>query len=134
MSPAAKKAQQNRPKRSTAEWTTFGVAVAILVIVMAAILVEALQTHHDAQPVATIASTQRVGDQFQVRVTVANKGDKAASNVQVVASLEHNGETTEGDQVVDFLAGGDEEELVYVFADDPDAGELSVEVTGFTVP
>ena len=93
-----------------------------------------VRAHGEAQPVALVQETQQVGDQFQVRVTVENKGDKAATAVQVVASLEVNGDTTEGDQVVDFLAGGDDEELVFVFADDPADGELSVEVTGFTVP
>lgn len=124
MSPARK------PKRTSAEWTTFGVAVAILLVMMGAILAEALQTHDDAQPVAVVGQTTHIGDQYQVQVTVENKGDKAASNVQVVASLGD----TEGDQVVDFLAGGDDEELIFVFNDDPSAGELEVEVTGFTVP
>lgn len=126
MSPSAK----TRPKRTSAEWTTFGVAVAILLVVMGAILVEALQSHDKAQPVATVERTERVGESFHVRVLVENKGDLAASNVQVVASLDD----TEGDQVVDFLAGGDDEELVFVFADDPSDGEFAVEVTGFTVP
>lgn len=117
-------------KRSTPEWTTFGVAVAILLLIMGGILAEALQTHEDAQPVAVVARTTHLGDQYQVHVTVENKGDKAASNVQVVASLDD----TEGDQVVDFLAGGDSEELVFVFADDPAEGEFTVDVTGFTVP
>ena len=132
MSPSAKRDQ--RPERTTAEWTTFVVAVVILLVVMGAILVEAFQTHDDAQPVASVERTQRVGEMYQVRVTVENKGDKAASNVQVNASLDRNGETTEGDQVVDFLAGGDEEELVFVFADDPSSGDFKVEVSGFTVP
>ncbi len=123
-----------RPERTTAEWTTFGVAVAVLLAIIAAIGVEAARHHDDAQPVASIDGTRRVGDQFHVAVVVVNEGDKAASAVQVNASLEVEGETLEGDQVVDFLAGGDEEELVFVFDKDPDDGELSVEVSGFTVP
>ncbi len=123
-----------RPPRSAAEWTTFGVAVAVLLAIMAAIGVEASRHNDDAAPVAVIKGTRRVGDQFHVAVVVANEGDKAASNVQVNASLEVDGDTLEGDQTVDFLAGSDEEELVFVFGEDPDDGELSVEVSGFTVP
>ncbi|HUR78943.1 MAG TPA: CARDB domain-containing protein [Acidimicrobiales bacterium] len=123
-----------RAGRTTAEWTTFAVSVAVLLVVMAAIVSEALRHHEDAQPVAVIGKTQRVGEQYQVEVTVENRGDKAASAVQVVASLEIDGDTADADQVVDFLAGGDAEELIFVFADDPDDGELTVEVAGFTVP
>ena len=123
-----------RPARTSAEWTTFAISVVILLAVVAAILVEAVQHQADAQPVAVVGETRRIGEQYQVEVTVENKGDKAASEVQVVVSLVVGGETTDADQVVDFLAGGDSEELVFVFADNPDDGELSVEVAGFTVP
>ncbi len=123
-----------QPERTSAEWTTFAVAVAILLALMGAIVLAAVRSHDEARPVAVIERTQRVGDGFHVTVMVKNEGDKAAEAVQVVASLKLNGETTEGDQTVDFLAGGDEEELVFVFADNPDSGELSVEVSGFTVP
>jgi len=123
-----------RPERTSAEWTTFAVAVAILVSLMGAIISEALRSEDDAQPVAAVERTHRVGDDFHVTVSVENKGDRAAEAVQVVASLEIAGEATEGDQTVDFLAGGDVEELVFVFADDPASGDLSVKVSGFTVP
>ena len=123
-----------RPARTTAEWTTFVVAVAILLAVIVAIVSEASRHHDDARPVATVAQTQRSGDDYEVIVTVENRGDRAAASVQVVASLEIDGEATEGDQVVDFLAGGAEEELVFVFADDPDDGDLSVEVAGYSSP
>ena len=105
----------------------------ILLAVVAAILSEAMQTHADAQPVARSTRRERVGEQYPSRSHGGEPGDKAASNVQVYASLEVDGETTEGDQVVDFLAG-DDGEVVFVFDDDPDDGELTVEVAGFTVP
>ena len=123
-----------RPARTSAEWTTFVVAVVILLAVIAAIVAEALRHHDPAQPVATHERTERVGGDFHVIVLLENRGDKPAEAVQVAASLEVDGETTEADQVVDFLAGDDEEELVFVFGDDPDEGKLTVEVTGFTVP
>jgi uncharacterized protein (TIGR02588 family) len=123
-----------RPPRTTAEWTTFAVAVAVLLAIMAAIGVEAAQHHEEADPVAAIEGTRRVDSRFHVSVVVENRGDKAAAAVQVVASLVVGGETLEGDQTVDFLAGGDEEELVFVFDQNPDDGDLSVDVSGFTVP
>jgi uncharacterized protein (TIGR02588 family) len=123
-----------RRERTAAEWITFTVAVVILLGLIGAILLEARSTNDPARPVADVTATERTGDQYQVTVTVENRGDLAAEAVQVVASLEVDGETTEGDQTIDFLAGGDDEELVFVFADDPDDGKLSVEVRGFTVP
>ncbi len=123
-----------RRERTSAEWITFAVAVVVLLLVIGAIAMEAVQSKDPARPVAVVEQTERVGERYEVRVSVENRGDLAASNVQVLASLELDGETTEGDQVVDFLAGDDEEELVFVFEDDPSSGELSVEVTGFTVP
>ena len=123
-----------RPARTAAEWTTFAISVAILLVVIAAIAVEAMREDENAQPVASVERTERVGDQFQVFVTVENRGDKAAAAVQVTASLEVDGETAEADQTVDFLAGDDEAELVFVFDGDPDDGELTVEVASFGVP
>ena len=75
-----------------------------------------------------------VGELHVVDVDVSNGGDLTASDVQVSASLIVDGETTEGDQTIDFLAGGEVEELVFVFADDPADGELTVAVTSFGVP
>jgi uncharacterized protein (TIGR02588 family) len=123
-----------RQDRTAAEWVTFAVSVLVLFVVAGAIVVEARQHHSDAQPVAVVGATRRIGRQYQVEVTLENRGDKAASAVQVVASLEVDGETTESDQTVDFLAGGDSEDLVFVFADDPDTGKLDVAVGSFTVP
>ncbi len=127
-------ADNKRAPRTAAEWVTFAVSLVVLSLLIGAMLVEAQQSDEPPRPVARITTTKHMGDQFQVTVKVENKGDLAAEAVQVVASLEIDGETTEGDQVVDFLAGDDEAELVFVFGDDPDDGKLTAEVTGFTVP
>lgn len=123
-----------RRERTSAEWVTFGVAVLLLLAVISAILMEAMRSNDPARPVASVERTERVDERYQVTVTVENRGDLAASAVQVRASLEVDGETSEGDQTVDFLAGGNAEELVFYFDENPDDGELTVDVTGFTVP
>lgn len=123
-----------RRERTSAEWVTFGVAVLILLAVIGAILMEARSSNDPPRPVAKVETTRRVDDRYEVTVLVENRGDQAASAVQVVASLEIDGETAEGDQSIDFLSGGSDEELVFYFDDDPDDGKLSVDVTGFTVP
>ncbi|MDP1793898.1 MAG: hypothetical protein Q8K63_07140 [Acidimicrobiales bacterium] len=123
-----------RRERTSAEWVTFAVAALVLLTMIGLIAREAVKSDAPPRPVATIGPTKQVGERYEVSVSVKNRGDLAAEQVQVLASLEVDGETTEGDQVVDFLAGGDEEELVFYFDDDPDDGELTVDVTGFTVP
>lgn len=123
-----------RPPRTSAEWVTFGVALALLLGVLAAILSDAVREAAPAHPVAVVGETLRVGDVFHVAVTVENRGDKAATDVQVVATLQRDGRTVEADQVVDFLAGDDDAELTFVFDEDPSQSQLSVAVTGFSAP
>lgn len=124
-----------RSERTVAEWTTLAASCAVLLVLVAAIVVQMRGGDEEASPVARIAGTPRVvGDQHLVDVEVANGGDLTASNVQVSASLVIDGETTEGDQTIDFLAGGEVETLVFVFADDPTDGDLSVQVTSFAEP
>ena len=127
-------ARSERPPRTAAEWITFAVSVAVLLAVIGAIVVEASRENRPARPVAVVGETTRRGEQFHVAVTVENRGDEAAAAVMVVASLEVDGETSDSDQSIDFLAGDDEEDLVFVFADDPDDGELTVEVASFSEP
>lgn len=123
-----------RPPRSAAEWVTFSVALVVLFGVLAAILSDAVRESAPAQPVAVVGEPRRVGDAFHVAVTVENRGDKAATNVQVVATWRRDGTSVEAAQVVDFLAGDDETELTFVFEEDPSQSRLSVAVTGFSVP
>lgn len=123
-----------RRQRTPAEWVTFAVAVLILSALIGTIVVEARQSDEPPRPVAFVERSDRVAGRYQVTVEVRNEGDLAAAAVQVVASLEVDGDTTEADQVIDFLAGGGDETLVFFFADNPDDGEFTVEVTGFTVP
>jgi uncharacterized protein (TIGR02588 family) len=122
-----------RGGRTAAEWMTLVGSL----VVLAAVVVAIVAQHGDKgppAPVAVVDAVRSVGDAHHVEVTVRNDGDDTAEDVQVLASLEVEGETTDADQVIDFLAGDEEEQLVFVFADDPADGELTVGVTGFTVP
>ena len=122
-----------RGGRTAAEWVTLVASLLVLAVVVAAIVAQHGSKAPPA-PVAVVDAVRSVGDAHHVEVTVRNDGDDTAEDVQVLASLEVEGETTDADQVIDFLAGDEEEQLVFVFADDPADGELTVEVTGFTVP
>ncbi len=124
-----------RAARSAAEWTTFAVASLLVLTLLAVIALDAAQTDTPAAPVAKQSGpVEEVGGRFHVAVAVTNEGDETAEAVQVVASLQVDGDTIDADQTVDFLAGGDQVDLIFVFDDDPDDGELQVAVSGFTVP
>jgi uncharacterized protein (TIGR02588 family) len=126
-----------RADRSPAEWVTFGVCSLVLAAVVALIAVQVRGPNEPPAPSAAVTSSPRqVGDSFQVEVTVTNDGDATAANVQVSAELvpAGGGAPTTGDQTIDFLAGHEEDDLVFVFPDDPSGGELTVGVTSFAVP
>ncbi|WP_421120909.1 CARDB domain-containing protein [Aquihabitans daechungensis] len=121
--------------RSTAEWLTFVASCAVLVIIVALIAVQLLGDRDPAAPEThRVGEVRVVGGQHYVDVVVTNEGDATAADVQVTASLVIDGETTEGDQTIDFLAGGETADLVFVFDDPPEDGELTVAVSGFEVP
>jgi len=119
-----------RGGRTPAEWTTLGVASVILAVVVALIVGQVLSATDPAAPRAEVGRIEEVGNRFRVHTTVVNDGDETAANVQVTATLAD--ET--GDLSVDFLAGGEEQELVFLFDEDPAAGDLTVVVTGYEEP
>lgn len=120
--------------RNFAEWVTFAVASAIVLLVVGLILAEIPGTESPPSPTAKVTgAAERRGDQFVVPVEVTNEGDATAENVQVTASLEVGGDKLEADQIVDFLAGGESTELEWVFDQDPKSGTLEVRVTGYAL-
>jgi uncharacterized protein (TIGR02588 family) len=122
--------------RSPAEWVTFGLSLVVLLGVVAVIGLQLRREQEPARPVAVVSGEpRRVGDRYQLDVVVTNEGDATAANVQVSASLMSEGSIpATADQTIDFLAGSEDQDLVFVFADDPAQGELTVEVVSFAVP
>jgi len=113
---------------------TFAIACAILVA-LAAVIVARTGDDAPAEPIAAQrGAITRSATGYEVPVEVRNVGGLTASEVQVRAELTIDGEATEADQVVDFLAGDDTEDLTFVFEDDPADGELVVTVTGYSTP
>ncbi|MFA5565468.1 MAG: TIGR02588 family protein [Acidimicrobiia bacterium] len=121
--------------RSAAEWTTFAGACLILLVVIGMLIAQMGDQHSPAEPVAVLTGEIRqVGASHHVEVEVTNVGSSTAAEVTVEAKLELAGEVSVGEQVVDFLAPGDKEHLVFVFDNDPSVGRLSVRVSGYAVP
>lgn len=123
-----------RDPRTPAQWVTLVCSCLILGGLVALIAAQLGETREPAAPVVVLGEVRDVGGTHHVDVVVTNEGDETAANVQVVAELTVDGTVTTGEQMIDFLAGGEEEELVFVFDDDPGEGDLSVSVAGFAVP
>lgn len=125
----------SRPReRTVAEWATLAASTVVLLVVVALLVVQMLSGDGPAAPVAVVQEVTEVGEQFHVHVAVTNDGDRTAANVQVVAELDVGGQVVTGDQSIDFLSGGEDTDLVFVFGDDPSQGSLTVQVTGYEVP
>ena len=121
--------------RTPAEWLTFLVSSAILLFVMALVAQQIRTEDKPPLPVARIATFgEERGESYVVVVEVENRGDATAENIQVVATLETDAGTTEGDQTVDFLAGGERHEVEFLFDEHPASGELDVRVTSYGIP
>ncbi|MGD9701344.1 MAG: TIGR02588 family protein [Acidimicrobiia bacterium] len=123
------------PRRTMAEWVTFGVSCLVLLVVAGLVALEMVGTDDPPAPTASqVGPTRVVDDHFFVPVEVVNTGDVTAANVQVSAELTIGDETATGDQTVDFLGGGERVELSFSFDDDPALGELTIRVSSYAVP
>ena len=126
--------EERRRPAKPAEWVTFGVAACVVLAVVGLILVQVPGDQQPPAPVVRVGEAVERAGGFVVPVDVTNDGDETAQNVQVTATLTvDDGEAT-SDQVIDFLAGGEEERLEFVFEDDPADGELEVVVGGYSLP
>lgn len=124
-----------RTGRTAAEWTTLAVSCSLLLVVGVLVGTQGRTPRTPPAPVAAVVGEPRdVGAAHHVDVRVVNGGDETAANVQVTVELVIDDETITADQTLDFLAGDEESDLVFVFEDDPREGELSVSVSGFAVP
>jgi uncharacterized protein (TIGR02588 family) len=131
----APSADADDDRRTAAQWTTLVISSLLLAVVVAVLVRELVEDRSPAAPQVELDGEPRhVGDTYVVDVVVTNAGDETAANTQVNASLDLDGEVTESDQVIDFLEGGAEEHLSFVFQDDPAKGDLEVEVASFAEP
>jgi uncharacterized protein (TIGR02588 family) len=134
---SAQQQRARRPVRSPAEWVAFAVALAVLLFVVGAIV--SMWVGGDERPPHIVVEQEgdirHVGGQFYVPVAVSNRGGRTAESLQVLAELTRDGEVVEdGEQAIDFLAGGETEELEFVFTEDPANGLFTVRAGGYAIP
>ena len=129
--------ERSEPRlRTTPEWITFALSVAVLLLVVGLLVAQLIGGSDPANPEAVVVTVdiEQRGARFAVPVEVTNEGDRGAQSVAVSAELVAGGATTTASQTIDFLGAGETVELVFLFDDDPTAGDLTATVDGFVVP
>lgn len=120
-------------ERSKAEWVTFAIASGMLMALMG--LIASLWLDGPPEPPAFEVQTlpvREVDGRFHLRARVENVGEETAESVQVTAELTADGEPPEeAEQTIDFLSGGEKEEVEFIFTNDPGRSRLEVLVRSF---
>ncbi|MEA5602024.1 TIGR02588 family protein [Nostoc sp. UHCC 0252] len=127
---------ESKPKRSIAEWVTFGISSLILAIIVG-LVGYAWLNEKDQPPILSVTKKQTIREidgQFYVPFEVLNSGGDTAESVQIVAELEINGITETGEQQIDFLSSGETEEGAFIFSQNPRQGKLNLRVGSYKLP
>lgn len=125
-------------RRSTAEWTTLAVSIALILGLVG--LVTYLYISGDNRPpiveaIPLIEEVRQEGNAYYVPIEVTNRGDQTAEEVQVQAALSNpEGQQETAQFTIPFLAGGETTTGTAVFSEDPSAGELTVGAVSYRRP
>jgi len=122
--------------RPTPERLTFTVAVAVLLALAGAIVVLWAQPREaPSVTVEVVGDGRLVGNQTYVTGEVHNTGDETAEAVQVIGELTADGDVVvAGEQLIDFLSGGETEQIVFIFDSAAPGGEFSLRVASYKNP
>ncbi len=129
--------RQQEQGRPLAEWVSFGIAAAILLAVAGLVVYYWLAVPQGPTVLTAAPSGEirEVGGQFYVPFVVVNSGGNTAAGLRVVAELRAGGAVVErGEQVFNYLAGGERQEGTFVFRHDPRLGELTLGIGSYRRP
>lgn len=115
---------------------TFAIASLVVVAIVLLILVDWL-TYSDAPPtllVTTNGQVRQVDQHYYVPFTVTNTGGSTAEAVQVMGELTLGNTTETGEQQIDYLSGGEQEDGAFIFSRNPREGTLSLRVASYKLP
>jgi uncharacterized protein (TIGR02588 family) len=126
--------QEEQPKRTAAEWTTFTIALSILATIISLVIYTIINDKHQP-PLILIIQKQTVrksNGQYYVPFEVVNQGDETAESVQILAELKVNNKLEEtGEQQIDFLASKEKEKGAFIFTENPQEGQLKIRVASY---
>jgi uncharacterized protein (TIGR02588 family) len=121
--------------RSAAEWTTLAISI-ILILGLLALVTYVSMTGGNEPPIVEARpldqEIRHEGESYYLPVAVTNRGGRTAEEVVIQAELAGSDGSSEASEfTLDFLAGGETREGTAVFATDPLAGELTIDVASF---
>ena len=124
--------------RSVAERITLAISI-ILILGLLALVTYVSMTGGSEPPIVEarplLGEIRREGDSYFLPVAVTNREGRTAEEVLIQAELvSSDGSSEETEFTLDFLAGGETREGTVVFATDPAAGELTIDVASFQQP
>lgn len=126
-----------QPKRTVAEWLTFGAATCILSGIVGLVIYTGV-TDEQQPPMLSVELKEAIREAngtYQVPFEVKNEGDKTAESVQILAELKINNQVEQtGEQQIDFLSSNEKEEGAFIFDTDPSKGELKIRVASYKLP
>jgi uncharacterized protein (TIGR02588 family) len=119
--------------RSTAEWVTLSVSIAILALLIGSVVYVSFTGSDEPATIGVrpeMEEMRRDGATYYLPVQVTNKGGHTAEDVQVQLTLASGeGESASATFTIRFLAGGEQKRGVVAFQTDPTAGELRSSVS-----
>lgn len=125
-------------RRTAAEWVTLIIGIVIVAAVLGT--VTWLGLSRPSMP-PSISITTHVTEQhhfaggYYLPVSVKNEGDEAAEELLLRATLTGEGlEKEEVELTIPALGGGQHEDAVFVFRQDPATGTLEILPAGFVAP
>jgi uncharacterized protein (TIGR02588 family) len=125
------------PKRTKAEWVTFGAATCVLGGIIGLVMYTAVNDKKQP-PILTVTRKEAirfVNGKYYVPFEVVNSGDETAESVQILAELQGNNQIEEtGEQQIDFLSSKEKEEGAFIFSTDPRQSQLIIRVASYKVP
>lgn len=127
--------RSRRREPSRAEWTIFAVA-GLLIIGVAGVLVADWLSDSSTPPTfaVVVERVDEIDGLHHVEASVRNTGGEAVAEATVSATLEIGTDVTELDEVVAFLSPDEETSVTFIFEDDPDDGELTIDVSSYREP
>ena len=127
----------DKKERSAAEWVTVVVSTLIMLALVGLVIFQYATQGTRPSTIKVEPAMEEVsrrGDAYYLPVNITNDGDRAVEDVEIQLSLKvGEGEPESAAFSVHFLAGGETDQEIVVFSNDPAKGQLS-QVVSFHVP
>ena len=124
--------------RPLAEWTTFGLGVALIALLVGLVCWQELIRRSEPATIEArprLELVRRSGEAYYLPIDVVNRGGATVQDVRVRLNLTPSGgEVEEADFRIQFLDGGATAHGTAVLRTDPARGALRVDVVSYVAP